>query len=179
MKKWIAFILVILCASGAMAESVDLSALTVDELQLLRERITEELESRDPATILLEAGKKKVLLDKDGFKVYLTGQYKTTWKNEGFYISVAFENNSDQKYSVWAENVKLNGWSLPSSIMAGSTAPGEKKITEMYFSPGAAMVTELREMEEMVFDIGFSNENYQTVKEYGPYKMTFDFEKKE
>ena len=69
MKKWIAFILVILCASGAMAESVDLSALTVDELQLLRERITEELESRDPATILLEAGKKKVLLDKDGFKV--------------------------------------------------------------------------------------------------------------
>ena len=41
------------------------------------------------------------------------------------------------------------------------------------------MITELWEMEEMVFDIGFSNENYQTVKEYGPYKMTFDFEKKE
>ena len=134
-KRLLALFLALLLPVAAMAESIDLSGMSVDELQLLREQITQEIESRDPATIYLEAGKQKVLVDRDGFKIYLTGQFKSAWMMETFMMNVAFENNSDQTYSVWAENMKLNGWSLTSSIMAGSTAPGEKKVTEMSFSP--------------------------------------------
>ena len=34
-------------------------------------------------------------------------------------------------------------------------------------------------MKELVFDIKLSDENYQPMKKYGPFKIVFEFEKED
>ena len=164
--------------SVAAAESVDLSALSDQQLADLKARIVAEQEARNlvqGTTFTVQAGQPILLVNEGGVNVYLTGKNKATWQNETYYMGTAFENESGQTLSVWAEEMKLNGWTISDSIICGSLASGEKQTGEMYFSPGDALISELSEIRELTFVIRTSDANYAPVKTYGPFTLLFDF----
>lgn len=175
MKKWIAFALAMLCASAALAESVDLSAFTDDELVALKARIVAELEERHPVeqTVFhFKDGGPWVLANSDGVSVYLTGRRKYSMP---FYsLEAVFENESGQSLSVWAKDIKLDGWNMSGGLICGTIKSGEKKASEFTFNIEEALLSSFSDMKDLTFSVQTSDESYNTVHDFGSFCLKFN-----
>ena len=162
--------------SASMAESVDLSAMTDQELTDLKGRIVRELEARNPVQpvdIRLVSGRQTMLVNEDGIKIYLTGRYSSTWKNEAIILGTAFENESGQALSAWMKDAELNGWVISGGAISSTIRDGQKKASDLTIPVAAAMITDLSELKDLTFWIGMSDESYKEVRRYGPFRILF------
>ena len=175
MKKWIAFILFILCASVAVAESVDLSAFTDDDLAVLKARIVAELEARHPVeqTVFhFKDGGPWMLVNSDGITVYLTGRRRHDMPY--YHLETVFENNSGAKLSVRAADYKLDGWNLTGGSICPTIKSGEKQASDLFFNIEEALHTSFDEMKSLTFMVETRGSDYAVVHRYGPFSLLFN-----
>lgn len=176
MKKTIVLFvaLALLCAS-ALSESIDLSGLSDDQLAVLKTRIIAELESRHPVeeTVFhFKDGGPWVLANSDGVKVYLTGRRK--YSMPYYSLEAAFENESGQSLSVWAKDIKLDGWNMSGGLICGTIKTGEKKASELTFNIEEALLSSFSDMKDLTFSVQTSDESYNTVHNFGSFCLKFN-----
>ena len=157
----------------AFAELTDFSSMTEEELHELINGARNELTLRE-----LVFDKDTVLIDQDGVKVYLTGNYKV---NEFYYpddlVSVTFEaviiNETDTTISVNFDSATVNGWDVSYNGIGDITAGHKKKDNlELYISE--ADITTYEEIEEVIFDLYvYDSDNWDTL--FSPDPITVQF----
>lgn len=176
MRKLIAFVIAVLMfCSPAMAESIDLSGLSDDQLLDLKTRIMTELESRHPVeeTVFhFKDGGPWVLANSGGVKIYLTGRRK--YSMPYYYLEAVFENESGRALSVWAEDFKLDGWNLRGGLICGTIKSGEKKASEFTFNIEEALLSSFGDMKDLTFSVQTKDEAYETVHDYGRFCLKFN-----
>lgn len=175
MKKWIAFALAMLCASAALAESVDLSAFTDDDLVALKARIVAELEERHPVeqTVFhFKDGGPWMLVNTDGITVYLTGRRRLDMPF--YHLETVFENNSGMELSVLADDFKLDGWNLSGGSICPSIKPGEKQASDLFYNIEEALHTSFDQMKTLTFMVETRASDYSVVHRYGPFSLLFN-----
>ena len=154
--------LAMLLLTSAVAEGLDYSSMTDEELQAVIDSASKELKSRhaDSGVSLLNGG---LILDQDGVVITLTGN-----RDEyGSYcdLEAVVENSTDHMIYVSPENASINGWEV---FMTGiyEVGSGKKKKGSFTISLGDAEISSLTEVEvmEMVLLIG-DNESYKTLFE--------------
>ncbi len=174
-NRLLALFLALLLPVAALAESIDLSGLTNDQLVELKSRIVAELEARNPVEITelhFRDGGPWMLVNADGLTVYFTGRRRHDMPF--YYLETVFENNSDRELSVWAENYKLNGWNLSGGLICPSIKPGEKQASSLMFDINDALLTSFNEMKELTFTVETKGTDYSTVRNYGDFTMFFN-----
>lgn len=164
-----------LAFSVAAAESVDLSALSDQQLADLKARIVAEMESRHPVeeTVFhFKDGGPWVLANSDGVKVYLTGRRK--YSMPYYSLEAVFENESGHSLSVWAKDIKLDGWNMSGGLICGTIKSGEKKASEFAFNIEEALLSSFSDMKDLTFSVQTSDESYNTVHNFGSFCLKFN-----
>lgn len=171
-----AFVLaIVMLLSASLAESVDLAGLSDQELMNLKFRIVAELESRHPVeeTVFhFKDGGPWVLANSDGVKVYLTGRRK--YSMPYYSLEAVFENESGQSLSVWAKDIKLDGWNMSGGLICGTIKSGEKKASEFTFNIEEALLSSFGDMKDLTFSVQTSDESYNTVHNFGSFCLKFN-----
>ena len=181
MKKLFSIIIIIsLLLSNAAGESFDFSGMSLAELRELRHEINVEIDSRingekkKAREIVLNSKEGVILADDGEILVYLTGRKRDLPDLQRFDLEVVFENHSNIEMMVYATNAKLDGWTLPSTSIAGTLKSNEKKRDEFYIRYLEAFKNNAREMNEYQFNLVTMDRDYNLIKDYGIYAITFD-----
>lgn len=129
MKKIVSLlILVIMLCSCAIADIVDCSSLSNDELMSLINAAKMELSSRT----LINDG--LTLYEDDNYSLYATGQYDFKQKNDGAKIQlrleIIFENKTNETVHVFPNACIVDGWTVDISQI-GDTEPHTKSRNTM------------------------------------------------
>lgn len=126
MKKFFCFLLLLcLCSSIAMSESLDYAAMTDEQLHSIIDSARAELLRRE----LSLSGEDLLLFQQDGISLYLTGNYEYMSfgdKGNALKLEAIVINESEQEINIGIENVAVNGW----EVYGGSilkTGPGKKQ----------------------------------------------------
>ncbi len=153
MRKYSATVIaLLLILSSATGESINLSLMSIEELQKLQSKISDELSKRvqktDEGIIIMYPKQELMVIDTPDYKVYFTG----TGSNQGsrFDFDVVFINNSSYESSLQVNNQKMNGWNLDSSYIS-FLDPGEKIKDRYIVGYSQAMIEKPTEIEELMF----------------------------
>lgn len=149
MKRIFALILaLLLIGSAAFAAVPDISGCSDDELRQLIDLARNRLYVN-----ALSVEKDAVLVEQDGIKLYLTGEYMTSFsKSWGFlYVNCVIVNNNAFEAKVGIENCSINGWDAYGDGTS-SCAAGKKKKVELTFSLYDADISSLDDLEDITFN---------------------------
>ena len=174
-NRLLALFLALLLPVAALAESIDLSGLTNDQLVELKSRIVAELEARNPVEITelhFRDGGPWMLVNSDGLKIYLTGRRRHDMPF--YHLETVFENESGQSLSVWAKDIKLDGWNMSGGLICGTIKSGEKKASELTFNIEEALLSSFSDMKDLTFSVQTSDESYNTVHNFGSFCLKFN-----
>ena len=141
MKRLISLVLVLLLMIPVIAYAEDYSAWETEQLRETQNAIRNELLSRE-----LIAAKDTILIDQDGVKLYLTGDYE--FSGDYLRLNCVLINNTDKEISIDFEAVSINGWEVYGSG-TGSVSAGKKKKDTLTFNAADAEVTEYEQIEEI------------------------------
>jgi len=172
MKKILALVMVLVCIfcwGFASAEGLDFASMSDEQLQAIIDGAKAELSSRNGGAVA-----DGVLIDQDGVKVYLTGEYEV-WGYDSFYLSLEaiIENNSDRGISVDFMSASINGWEVYGSGIY-DTGSGKKQKGVFEFNLSDAGISTYEEVEEIEMNFYFfDSESYDTIKEFDPITLTF------
>ena len=119
-------------------------------------------------------GEETVLIDRDDFRLYLTGEYESNDNVNGVsgnfmsHLSCVVENKGDEEISSISYSGVINGWSLGSShVMSGTNGvrPGTKAKTDIWFTTEDTEVTSYEDLETMELTFEVKDEDYDTMFE--------------
>lgn len=119
-------------------------------------------------------GEETVLIDRDDFRLYLTGEYESIDNMNGVsgnfvsYLSCVVENKGDEEIGSISYSGVINGWSLGSSHVMSSTngvRPGTKAKTDIWFTTEDTEVTSYEDLETMELTFEVKDEDYDTMFE--------------
>lgn len=119
-------------------------------------------------------GEETVLIDRDDFRLYLTGEYESNDNVNGVsgnfmsHLSCVVENKGDEEISSISYSGVINGWSLGSShVMSGTNGvrPGTKAKTDIWFTSEDTEVTSYEDLETMELTFEVKDEDYDTMFE--------------
>lgn len=146
MKKFLAFVLAMLLVFPALADQLDYSNMSGDELHDVMNSVRNELVKRE-----LLNDEKVLLFQQDGVSVYLTGEFDITWNNE-IEIKAITINDSNSKLSIHPEDltISVNGWDVRATCDL-EAKPGQKKKGSLSFSPEDAEIKTADEIQEIIF----------------------------
>lgn len=154
MKKLIAMVMmVVMLLSGAvaLAQGIDLSAMSAEELQSLIDQARLELTKYLPA-----AADGTVLYEDENVRITFTGNIELDdWGDMN--VPVIVENLSNINLSVILENVSCNGWSIWD---ASISVPAGKKTKGNFSFMSAIEDAELKtaeDVEDIEADLFYSN----------------------
>lgn len=119
-------------------------------------------------------GEETVLIDSEGFRLYLTGEYTATDDTNGnngdfmSYLSCVVENNGDEEIGYITYSGTINGWSLGSNytmLNVEGLQPGAKAKTDIWFTTEITEVTSYEDLETMELTFDVKDEDYFTMFE--------------
>lgn len=119
-------------------------------------------------------GEETVLIDRDDFRLYLTGEYESIDNMNGVsgnfvsHLSCVVENKGDEEIGSISYSGVINGWSLGSShVMSGTNGvrPGTKAKTDIWFTTEDTEVTSYEDLETMELTFEVKDEDYDTMFE--------------
>jgi len=142
MKKLVSVILVLvtLFCTAAVAEGIDLSVMTEEELKALIDEARLELVKYHP-----EAAEGTILYEDENITITYTGPLELD--EYGYlYVPVIVENHSDKNLSVILQNVSCNGWAIYDGFF---DVPANKKAKEQAYFMDAATDAELTTAEDV------------------------------
>ena len=178
MRKFVATVIaLLLILPSAIGESIDLSLMSIAELQELQSKISDELSNRVQKTeegiIIMYPKQEITVIDTPDYKVYFTG----TGSNQGsrFDFDVVFINNSSYESHLEVNNQKMNGWNLDNKLIS-FLEPGEKIKDRYIVGYSQAMIEKPTEIEELMFNMFVVQKvdgHYNTVAESGIITFTF------
>lgn len=181
MKRFlVCFVVALFLLSSANAEGIDISQMSVDELQTLQTSIAKELSIRStnpnehPDVLTLHPAEKLYLINDGEFVLYFTGSVKDHSSYQYCDFQFAFENYSDISTGAWAEDDKLNGWNRSGLLLCGTIGSGEKKASMVGLTYNMALIEKANDIEEYVFHLVIADENYKPYKDYGTFILHFD-----
>lgn len=146
-------LILILVGSVALAESIDWTIMTDEELHGAIDAARNELSKRE-----LSLSENTILVDQDGIQLYLTGEHTFSDWDETKYVElgVVLVNDSDQNISVSIENLYVNGWNV--YAMCGATAnSGKRDKSTIDMNVAEAEVNTFEEIQDMEFSIRLYN----------------------
>lgn len=175
MKKLLCLILAVFFVSSAIAE-VDLSTMTTAELRVLQREITNEIIARsvEPEHNFTLTDRETVnLINDNEVALFFTGRTKDQPLTYCIF-EMAFYNYSSLPQGIRMENVYLNGWKLDSSSICSTIKTGERKRCEVAIKYLDAFLSAPNGMNELVFTITTSGEDYSKIKDYGTFRIKFE-----
>ena len=119
-------------------------------------------------------GEETVLIDRDDFRLYLTGEYESNDNVNGVsgnfmsHLSCVVENKGDEEIGSISYSGVINGWSLGSSHVMSSTngvRPGTKAKADIWFTTEDTEVTSYEDLETMELTFEVKDEDYDTMFE--------------
>lgn len=119
-------------------------------------------------------GEKTILIDREDFCLYLTGEYTANDNCNGisgnfmFYLNCVIENKGDKVISGVKYNGIINGWSLGSNFTMSDTygiQPGTKAKTHIWFTTEDTEVASFEELESMNLTFVAQDEEYKDIFE--------------
>ena len=119
-------------------------------------------------------GEETVLIDSEGFRLYLTGEYTATDDTNGnngdfmSYLSCVVENNGDEEIGYITYSGTINGWSLGSNytmLNVEGLQPGAKAKTDIWFTTEITEVASYEDLETMELTFDVKDEDYFTMFE--------------
>ena len=170
MKKVFSIVLAVLMLFGmmAVAEGVDFSTLSEEELKELIDEARLEMTKYHP---LVTEG--TLLYEDENITITCTGPLELD--EYGYlYVPVIVENHSDKNLSIILQNVSCNGWAIYDGFL---DVPANKKAKEQAYFMDAATDAELESAED-VQDIEadlhyYDDETYENVIE--PVHVAWSF----
>lgn len=162
MKKLLATVLCLcLFAFSASAESLDFATMTDDELTAIIEAAQNELNQRHPQdNNTLE---NFVLIDENGVKCYLTGEYEIVGSYDDGYcdlmLGAVIENNSGETVNVNVDDCTVNGFKV-FGVGANDTRPGQKQRTSIDLYLADAGIYSIDEIESISISFNMAGEDY-------------------
>ena len=158
MKKLFAIILalILLCVC-AMAESIDWSSMSDEEIETALAVGQAELNSRkvesDNGTI--------VAYDKDGHKLTLTNMHEGNYINYDLSLvfDAVYENNSDGTNELVINGSFVNGWDT-GALHSPETTPGHKEKLEIVIGLDDTDIKSFEEIEKIELVFGYMDKNY-------------------
>lgn len=164
MKKLALVLAMLLLFASACAEGFDFASMDDATLKAVIAGAQAELQSRSS----------KVLVDQDGWKVYLTGNYEE-YGSDSHYVDLEaiVENHSDRDINVSIESATINGWEVYCSGIY-ETGAGKNQKSTLDICLSDANLTSYAEIEtmELVIDINDA-ETFETIKLLDPITLTF------
>lgn len=138
----------ILLPVEAFAELPDFASMTDEELHDLINAARNELKVRE-----LIAEKDTVILEQDGVKVYLTGNYEVKdYTSSSGRILLRLEavvvNDTDTTVSIMFDASVVNGWDVGNSAIV-DVSSGHKKKDNFEFTISDAEISSYEEIEDM------------------------------
>ena len=173
MKKCLALFLVvvILLSSSALANNIDFSSMSVNELHDIISQAHNELVKKTAKA----DGKVFIIDDPMGFSIYLTGKGEKNWMDY-YALEVVAINNTNKTQSIIFDNISINGWEVSTFITSISDVGGGKKkkdsINLEIEAADISSYTEITEVE-LVFHT-YDSDSWSTIKKYGPVTLFFD-----
>ena len=183
MRKLITLIMAcMMFCSIAAADTIDVTSMTIHDLQELQEQIGMELSQRVlkgqevPKTEFTPSpGKKTLLIDDNDYKIYLTGKYNDSYGT--FYAEAVCENYSGKALRAWMGDGNLDGWKLSFPVFFPEQKSGEKQKSSMIIQYTEAMMKSPSEMKTFIFTItteDTEDEFGNVYKQYGPFTLHFE-----
>ena len=140
-------IVMVLCASSALASEIDWGSMTEDEIRAVIAEAQDELAKRAPvAEGTLPIAEGTVLIDQGGILVTLTGKVETM--GTLMELEVIVENNSNTPIYVNVTGSSINGWEVFGAGIADIGA-GKKKKGDLMFTLDDASINSPSEIEEL------------------------------
>ncbi len=138
---------------SVMAFADDYSSMTDEQLKQQFEAIRNELFARG-----LKAEEKTVIVDKDGFQIYINGEIKIgkqyDWDDEvKLFIPIVVVNDTTHNCNMMVENSSVNGWTESGDDDIASVPAGKKAKGNLYFSLGDAEVETLADFTDVEFSL--------------------------
>lgn len=158
MKKLLAILLtLVLLGVCALAENIDWSSMSDDEIKTAIKEGQAELDSRkeesDDGSI--------VAYDKDGHKLTLSNMHEGNYINYGLSLvfDAIYENNSDGTNELVINGSYVNGWDT-GALRSPDTTPGHKEKLEIVIGLDDTDVKSLEEIETIELVFGYMDKNY-------------------
>ena len=143
MRRLFALVLVfiLMFCSVASAESIDVSAMTQEELQAVIDQARLEMTKFIP-----EVADGTVLYEDENICITFTGTIEVDMDYDQMSISVVVENYTDKNLAVNLENVSCNGWAIWETMV---DCPANKKAKERFSFMDAVIDAELTSAEDV------------------------------
>lgn len=175
MKKILAlFLVMLLLCTAAMAESIDYSAMSDDELQQMISTARNELVIRNA-----KADGKVFIIDNDLISLYFTGKwsegegYHNNVKSEYFQPELVFVNKTDKTIDLFFDRLSVNGWEI--SYVSGfyDVSAGNKKKGSIQLFKDDIEISDRNEIEDMRISFHIS-EDTKAFAYYEDINITID-----
>lgn len=167
MKKLALILALLLAFASACAEGLDFASMEDETLQAVIEGAQAELKNRGA-----QSADDGVLVDQDGCKVYLTGNYEV-YGSDSCYLELEaiVENDSDRNICFDVQSASINDWQVYGSGIY-NTGAGKKQKGTLVFCISDANIVSYEEIEDMevIFYI-FDGESYETIKVLEPIQL--------
>lgn len=175
MKRFITIclaILLTLASVAAIAEGIDVSTMTDEELHAIINAARNELTKRE----LVAAGD-LVVVDQDDVQIYMTGNNEMKAFDDGgvwLYIEFVVVNNTDTTVNPFVGKSIVNGWDVHGDGMGKTSAGSRQKVTmRMRVSDGE--VSSMEDIEEIVvsFEL-YDSDNSEMISKTEPVTIHFN-----
>lgn len=161
MKKLCALILaLLLIGSIALAETIDFTSITDDELNALISGAQAELKNRGGGD------ETEYWYNENGITIYPAGVTKYTEIGNMYQYAIVVENNSDTTINVSCDCV-VNGWSVMASGVREVAAGQTKKDFVSMMAKDAGVESE-DDVETFDITCKIYGDDYKTIAEFGP-----------
>lgn len=174
MKK--VFALFLLCVAlfssvVGVAEDIDFSSLSDDDLIALQRSVRAEITNRQIAN-----GKNILFFDQDGIQIYFTGTIDETWM--GYSAELIVVNNSARDVQFGCETYYVNDWDINTFYASiGRINAGKKSKCNVTFTLEEIMASSLDEVEEIELELyTYDPDTYATIKHYEPVNFRVNAE---
>ena len=150
MKKLFVVVLAFMLCSVALAEGLDWTSMTDDELHSIIDHARNELTKRE-----LVAGEKTVLVDQDGIQFYLTGEYEFADRDvdrKMVELQTVLINDSSNNVGITIDSLYVNGWNI-FALCGAQAAAGKRDKSTIDMNVFDAEVTAFEDIKEMEFTI--------------------------
>ena len=155
MKKVCTLILILalLLTSAVSYATSDFSSMSDEELKEQYDAIRNELAVRG-----LKAEEKTVIVDKDGYQIYINGDISVgkqyDWDTDVYlFIPVVVVNNTSYNVTMLVKNSSVNGWSVEGNKDWMSAPAGKKAKGNLYFTVNDAEVETLSDFTDVEFSL--------------------------
>lgn len=154
MKKIVFIILILmLFVTSTIAYATDYSSMTESELKEQYDAIRNELVVRG-----LKAEKKTVIVDKDGYQMYINGDIEVKkmvdWDTDIYlYIPVIVVNSTTYNLNLIVENSSINGWTTSGNRDWSSVPAGKKAKGNLYFNVKDTEVETISDFTDVEFSL--------------------------